>query len=129
MHSALSSSFCAGQYFATFTNRLDNITFTLTSYTLTWPNNEQRDAEKNIEDIYSFEVNTKYISSNVLKISVISRVRSTNKITDICKTFDELALVFTEKNVIVFLWMFEFNATNKILEWLSTENLSSPLFA
>ena len=129
MHSALSSSSCAGQYFATFTNRLVNITFTLTSYTLTWPNNEQRDAEKNIEDIYFFEVNTKCISSNVLKISVISRVRSTNKITDICKTFDELALVFTEKNVIVFLWMFEFNATNKILEWLSTENLSSPLFA
>ena len=57
---------------------------------------------KKIEDIYFFGVNTKYISSNVLKISVISRVRSTNKITDICKTFDELALVFTEKNVIVF---------------------------
>ena len=127
MHSALSSSSCAGQYFATFTNRLVNITFTLTSYTLTWPNNEQRDAEKNIEDIYFFEVNTKHISSNVLKISVI--ISSTNKITDICKTFDELALVFTEKNVIVFLWMFEFNATNKILEWLSTENVSSPLFA
>ena len=53
-------------------------------------------------DIYFFQVNTKYMSSNVLKISVISRVRSTNKITDICKTFDELALVFTEKNVIVF---------------------------
>ena len=29
---------------------------------------------KCIEDIYFFEVNTKYISSNVLKISVISRV-------------------------------------------------------
>ena len=100
-----------------------------TSYTLTWPNNEQRDAEKIIEDIYFFEVNTKYISSNVLKISVISRVRSTNKITDICKTFDELALVFTEKKCYCFLWMFEFNAMNKILEWLSTENLSSPLFA
>ena len=28
-----------------------------------------------IEDIYFFEVNTKYISSNVLKISAISRVR------------------------------------------------------
>ena len=58
--------------------------------------------EKNIEDIYFFEVNTKYISSNVLKISVISRVRSTNKITDICKTFDELALVFTEKKCYCF---------------------------
>ena len=57
---------------------------------------------KNIEDIYIFEVNTKYISSNVLKISVISRVRRKNKIADICNTFDELFLVFTEKNVVVF---------------------------
>ena len=57
---------------------------------------------KNIEDIYFFEVNNKYISSNVLKISVISRVRSTNKITDICKTFDELNLVFTEKMLLFF---------------------------
>ena len=30
---------------------------------------------EDIEDIYFFEVNTKYISSNVLKISEISRVR------------------------------------------------------
>ena len=75
-------------------------------------------------------MNTNYISSNVLKISVISRVRSTNKITDVCKTFDELALVFTgKKNVIVFCECLNSNATNKILEWLSTENLSSPLFA
>ena len=56
---------------------------------------------KNIEDVYFFEVNTKYISSNVLKISVISRVRRKNKIADICNTFDELFLVFTEKNVVV----------------------------
>ena len=39
-----------------------------------------------IEDIYFFEVNTKYISSNVLKISVISRVRSTSEIADIFNT-------------------------------------------
>ena len=39
-----------------------------------------------IEHIYFFEVNTKYISSNVLKISVISRVRSTSEIADIFKT-------------------------------------------
>ena len=58
---------------------------------------------KNIEDIYFFEVNTRYISSNVLKISVISRVRPKNKIADICNTFDELFLVFTEKNVVVFI--------------------------
>ena len=31
--------------------------------------------EKYIEDIYFFEVNTKYISLNALKISVISRVK------------------------------------------------------
>ena len=35
-----------------------------------------------IEDIYFFEVTTKYVSSNVLKISVISRVRSTSEIAD-----------------------------------------------
>ena len=39
-----------------------------------------------IKDIYCFEVNTKYISSNVLKISVISRVRSTSEIADIFNT-------------------------------------------
>ena len=33
-----------------------------------------------IEDIYLFEVNTKFTSSNVLKISVISRVSSTSEI-------------------------------------------------
>ena len=41
---------------------------------------------KHIEDIYFFEVNTKYISSNVLKISGISRVRSTSEIADIFNT-------------------------------------------
>ena len=41
---------------------------------------------KYIEDIYFFEVNTKYISSNVLKISAISRVRSTSEIADIFNT-------------------------------------------
>ena len=51
-----------------------------------------------IEDIYFFEVNTKYISSNVLKISVISRVRSTSEIADIFYTRDGIFLVFTEKS-------------------------------
>ena len=36
-----------------------------------------------MEDIYFFEVNTKYISSNVMKISVNSRVRSTSEFSDI----------------------------------------------
>ena len=58
-----------------------------------------------IEDIYFFEVNTKYISSNVLKISAISRVRSTSEIADIFNTWDEIFLVFTEKKV-NFLFIF-----------------------
>ena len=41
-----------------------------------------RDTEE-IQDNYFFEVNTKYISSNVLKISAFSRVRSTSEIDDI----------------------------------------------
>ena len=53
--------------------------------------------EKYIEDIYFFEVNTKYISSNALKISVISRVQFTTEIADIFNTWDEIFLVFTEK--------------------------------
>ena len=50
-----------------------------------------------IEDIYFFEVNTKYISSNAMKISVNSRVRSTSVFSDIFNTCDEIFLVFTEK--------------------------------
>ena len=57
-----------------------------------------------IEDIYFFEVNTKFISSNVLKISEISRVRSTSEIADIFNTYDEFSLVFTEKKEIFFLF-------------------------
>ena len=52
-----------------------------------------------MEDIYFFEVNTKYISSNVLKISVISGVRSTSEITDIFNTWDEIFLIFNVKKV------------------------------
>ena len=39
-----------------------------------------------IEDIYFFEVNTKYISSTVMKISVNSRVHSMSEISDIFNT-------------------------------------------
>ena len=49
------------------------------------------------EDIYFFEVNTKYTSSNMLKISVISRVHSTSEIADSFNTLDEIFLIFTEK--------------------------------
>ena len=52
---------------------------------------------KYIEDIYFFEVNTKYISSNVMKVSGNSRVRSTSEFSDIFNTRDEICLVFTDK--------------------------------
>ena len=42
-----------------------------------------------------FSVNTKNISSHVLKISAISLVLRTREITDIFNTFDEIYLVFT----------------------------------
>ena len=57
---------------------------------------------KYIKDIYFFEVNTTYISSNVLTISVISRVRSTSEIANIFNTLDEIDLVFTEKSNFIF---------------------------
>ena len=44
---------------------------------------------KNKKKIYFFSVNTKYNSSNVLKISAISLVLCTREITDIFNTFDE----------------------------------------
>ena len=45
-----------------------------------------------------FSVNTKHISSNVLKILAISLVLRTREITDIFNTFDEIYLVFTSKS-------------------------------
>ena len=53
--------------------------------------------EKNKKKIYIFTVNTKNISSHVLKISVTSLVLRTREITDIFNTFDEIYLVFTSK--------------------------------
>ena len=51
-----------------------------------------------IEDIYFFEVNTKYISSSVLKTSEFSRVRSMSENSDVFNSQDEIYLVFTEKS-------------------------------
>ena len=45
---------------------------------------------KYITDIYFFEVNTKYISSSVLKTSEFSRVRSTNENFDVFNLRDEI---------------------------------------
>ena len=65
-----------------------------------------RHVKQDIEDIYFFEVNTKYISSNVMKISVNSRVRSTSEFSDIFNTSDEIFLVFTEKKYMFFFFLF-----------------------
>ena len=57
-----------------------------------------------IEDICFFEVNPKYISSNELKVSEFSRVRSTSENFDVFNSRDEIFLVFTEKKQIFFLF-------------------------
>ena len=46
-----------------------------------------------------FSVNTKNISSHVLKISENSLALRTGEFTDIFITFDEIYLVFTSKNI------------------------------
>ena len=45
---------------------------------------------QSIEDIYFFEVNTKYISSSVLKTSELSGVRSTSKKFDVFNSRDDI---------------------------------------
>ena len=52
---------------------------------------------KYIEDIFLFEVTTKYISSTVLKTSEFSRVRSTSENFNVFNSQDDIYLVFTEK--------------------------------
>ena len=46
-----------------------------------------------IEDIYFFEVNTKYISSSMLKTSEFSRVHSMVENSDVFNSRDEIYLV------------------------------------
>ena len=60
---------------------------------------------KYVEDIYFFEVNTKYISSSVLKTSQFSRVRSTSENSDVFNSRDEIYLVFIEKKYISFYFI------------------------
>ena len=52
-----------------------------------------------IEEIYFFEVNTKYISLSGLKKSYFSRVHSTSENADIFTTQDKIYLVFAPKKV------------------------------
>ena len=53
--------------------------------------------KKNKKKIYFFLVNTKTISSHVLKISENSLVLRIREFADIVITFDEIYLVFTSK--------------------------------
>ena len=63
-----------------------------------------------IEDIYFFEVNTKYISSSAVKKSVFfSRVRSTSENADIFTARDEIYLVFDEKRKFSFYFILNGN--------------------
>ena len=50
-----------------------------------------------IENIYFFEVNTKYISSSELRTSKFSREHSTGENLDVFKSLDEIYLVCTDK--------------------------------
>ena len=50
-----------------------------------------------IEDIYFCEVNTKYISSSVLKTSKFSRVCSTSENSEFFNSLDEIYSVFRVK--------------------------------
>ena len=49
------------------------------------------------KNYFIFSVNTKNISSHVLKVSAISLVLCTREITDIFNKFNETYLVFTSK--------------------------------
>ena len=65
---------------------------------VTTPLPQPRKQQWYIEDIYFFEVNTKYISSSVLKPSEFSWVRSTNENFDVFNSRDEICFVFTKKS-------------------------------
>ena len=74
--------------------------------------------EKNKKKIYFFEVNSKHISSHVLKISVNSLVLRTREFTDIFITFDEIYLVFTSKKVNILMYLTRLTS-KKITSFLS----------
>ena len=61
--------------------------------------------QEDIDGIFFFEVNTKYISSSVLKTSEFSRVRSTSEIFDVFCSWDDIYLVFTEKSELSFYFI------------------------
>ena len=79
------------------------------------------------EDIYVFVLNTKFISSNVLKMSVISRKRSTSEIADIFNILDEMFLVLTEKSKFSFYFfcLAQMMENNTVKNDFFTSHLSS----
>ena len=79
--------------------------------------------KKYIEDIYFFEVNTKYISSSVLKTSEFSWVRSTNENFDVFNSRGEIYLVFTKKvNFLFILYVLEDLQLINVLTMLQAES-------
>ena len=60
-----------------------------------------------IEDIYFFEVNTKYISSSVLKTSEFSRVRNTSEKSDVFNSRDEIYIfrIYPQKSKFSFYFI------------------------
>ena len=70
---------------------------------------------KYLKDIYFFEVNTKYISSSVLKTLEFSRVRSRSENSNVFNSQDEIYLVFTEK-VFFFYYILYFSGYLRLIE-------------
>ena len=59
---------------------------------------------KYIENIYFFEVNTKYTSSSVLKTSDFSRVHSIRENPDVFNSGDEIYIWYLQENFLFFLF-------------------------
>ena len=84
----------------------------------------QNSSCKSIEDIFFFELNTKFISSSVLKTSEFSRVRRTSENSDVFNSRAETYLVFTEKSKFSFYFIlfrrFTGDAENAKTKFFST---------
>ena len=67
-----------------------------------------------IEDIYFFEVNTKYISLSVLKTSEFSRVCSTSENSDVFNS-DMIYILYLQK-IVNFLFILYFFRDLRLIE-------------
>ena len=61
-------------------------------------------------------MNTKYISSSVLKASEFSRVRSTSENSDVFNSRDEVSLVFAEKKKQILFLFYRLHAMSHPLK-------------